>query len=84
MDIKSIINRKWEGESFTNKRPKLKKVDRYSLVYQQGEPDLQDEDTDLFGTRTVGVLVLDCSKNMLRTTGKEEQDPAHRKRHWQE
>lgn len=46
-NIESIINRKWENCS-TNKRPKLTKVERFSLVYQQEEPDLK--------TRTQALL----------------------------
>lgn len=52
-NIKSIINRKRENYS-TNKRPKLTKVDRFSLVYRQGEPDLKDKDIGLLWNRDSG------------------------------
>lgn len=45
-NIESIINKKWKNCS-TNKRSKLTKVERFSLVYQQEEPDLKDKDTNL-------------------------------------
>lgn len=46
VDIKSIIDRRW-GKYSTHGRPKLTKVDRFSPVYEQREPDLRDEGTSL-------------------------------------
>lgn len=61
-------------------------MDRFSPVYQQGEPNLKKKDTDLLWNRIVGRLVTEpgSSKNYLRTREREEQDPAHQKRGWQE
>lgn len=83
-NIESIINKKWKNCS-TNKRPKLTKVERFSLVYQQEEADLKDKDTNLAleqGQWECQFTEPDYSKNYLRIRGKE-QDSAPGKRGWQ-
>lgn len=65
------------------KRPKLTKVDRFSPVYQQKEPDLKDESTTCFGMGTMGVLNTEPghSGNCLRTRekGRTRSSPQERR-----